>query len=154
MAFTSNENAATLDAEKSATATSTATEKDHITSEASSATNLAVAAIDQDHARRVTRKCDLRLLPPFIALYFLTFIDRVNLGNARIQGLEKDLHMNPKSEQFNIALVVFFVPFVLFEIPSNILLKHVRPPLLLSLEVFFLCRWDFLGQLGLCGDDV
>ena len=108
-------------------------EKDVITSESSS--EVGTVTVDPEHARRVTRKCDLHLLPPFITLYFLTFIDRVNLGNARIQGLESDLHMNPKGNDFNVALIVFFIPFVLFEMPSNMLLKHVRPSLLLNLEV-------------------
>ncbi|MCJ1471735.1 hypothetical protein MMC13_000375 [Lambiella insularis] len=103
-----------------------------------SSTENAVALVDLKHARRVTRKCDLHLLPPLFLLWFLTFVDRVNIGNARIQGLEKDLGMNPKGNDFNIALVIFFVPFVLFEVPSNLVLKHVRPSLWLSLEVFLL----------------
>jgi hypothetical protein len=35
--------------------------------------------------------------------------------------------MDPKSNQFNTALTIFFVPYVLLEIPSNLILKKLRP---------------------------
>lgn len=38
---------------------------------------------------------------------------------------------------YNNALVVFFVPYILFEIPSNILLKKFRPHVWLSINMFF-----------------
>ncbi|KAJ8294910.1 putative transporter [Rhodotorula toruloides] len=44
---------------------------------------------------------------------------------ARLDGLEKDLHL--KGNQYQIALVVFFVGYVSTEIPGNILLKKMRP---------------------------
>jgi hypothetical protein len=62
--------------------------------------------------RKLIWKLDLRLLPPLFALWFISLIDRVNIGAARIQGLEKDLGMDPRSNQFNIATGMFF--FLLF----------------------------------------
>ena len=53
--------------------------------------------------RRLIWKLDVRLLPPLFILWFISLIDRVNIGTARIQGLEKDLGMNPLGKQFNIA---------------------------------------------------
>lgn len=41
-----------------------------------------------------------------------------------------------KPSQFNTAIVIFFVPYVLFEIPSNILLKKFKPSTWLSLNMF------------------
>lgn len=41
--------------------------------------------------KKVLRKIDLRLTPLFFAVYLITFIDRANVGNARVAGLEKDL---------------------------------------------------------------
>lgn len=43
--------------------------------------------------------------------------------------------LNPPS-RFNTAIVIFFVPYVLFEIPSNILLKKFKPSTWLSLNMF------------------
>jgi hypothetical protein len=67
-------------------------------------------------------------------MYLLAFLDRVNIANANVYGLAKQLHLT--GDQYNIALVVFFVPYVLFEIPSNILLKRFRPHVWLSLNMF------------------
>lgn len=53
--------------------------------------------------RKLIWKLDSRLLPPLFLLWFISLIDRVNIGTARIQGLEKDLKMDPRSNQFNIA---------------------------------------------------
>lgn len=56
----------------------------------------------------------------------LAFLDRVNISNARSFGLEADLGMDPTSLQFSTAVVIFFVPYVLFEIPSNMRVGQYR----------------------------
>ncbi|KAL9097201.1 MAG: hypothetical protein Q9165_000628 [Trypethelium subeluteriae] len=56
---------------------------------------------------------------------------RVNISNANIFGLSSDLDL-AVDNRFNTSLVIFFVPYVLFEIPSNILLKRLRPHVWLS----------------------
>ncbi|EMD32218.1 hypothetical protein CERSUDRAFT_88143 [Gelatoporia subvermispora B] len=81
--------------------------------------------------RKLMRKIDLRVVPVLTILYLLAFLDRVNISNAALFGLKTDLKL--EGNQFNTALVVFFVPYVLFEIPSNILVKRFRPHLWLSL---------------------
>lgn len=57
--------------------------------------------------RKLIWKLDVHLLPPLFILWFFSLIDRVNIGTARIQGLEKDLGMNPLTNQFNIATGMF-----------------------------------------------
>lgn len=70
-------------------------------------------------------KIDLRVVPFLCVLYLLAFLDRVNISNAALYGLDKDLGL--VSTDFNTALVIFFVPYIVFEIPSNILLKKFKP---------------------------
>lgn len=82
--------------------------------------------------RALLRKCDLHLIPILFLLFLLAFLDRTNIGNARIQGLERDLHMDPRGNKYNIALLVFFVPYILFEVPSNLIIKRVAPSTWLS----------------------
>jgi sugar phosphate permease len=54
----------------------------------------------------------------------------INIGNARIQGMEEDLGM--EGNDYNIALFTFFILYILLEVPSNILLKKFRPSIFLS----------------------
>ncbi|RXW24368.1 hypothetical protein EST38_g1480 [Candolleomyces aberdarensis] len=61
--------------------------------------------------------------------YLLSFLDRTNLGNARVAGLQHDLHLT--NHQYSIALTVTYVPYILAELPSNLLLKAVGPNLML-----------------------
>lgn len=50
-------------------------------------------AVDINEAS-LLRKLDARLLPAVGILYLLSFLDRSNVGNARIEGLATDLHMS------------------------------------------------------------
>lgn len=45
--------------------------------------------------KKILLKIDLRLIPPLTALYLLSFLDRGNIGNAKIEGLSEDLHLTP-----------------------------------------------------------
>lgn len=54
---------------------------------------LEAAGIDPVAEKKLLRKIDLRLIPILWLLFLCAFIDRINIGNARIQGMEKDLGM-------------------------------------------------------------
>ncbi|KAM0493156.1 hypothetical protein ACHAPB_008560 [Verticillium nonalfalfae] len=75
--------------------------------------------------KKVLRKMDVRLIPMLALLYLLSFLDRGNIGNAKIEGLQEDLHMS--DDQYNWCLTVFFFTYAAFEVPSNLLLKKLRP---------------------------
>jgi hypothetical protein len=75
--------------------------------------------------KAILRKMDLRLIPMLALLYLLSFLDRGNIGNAKIEGLTEDLHMS--GAQYNWCLTVFFFTYAAFEVPSNLLLKKLRP---------------------------
>ena len=68
------------------------------------------------------------------ASFRLAFIDRSNLGNAKIAGMYEDLKLY--GMRYNVVLTVFFVPYALFEVPSNIMLQLIRPSIWLSILVF------------------
>jgi MFS family permease len=95
---------------------------------------------------------DLRLIPMLALLYLLSFLDRSNIGNAKIQGMNEDLgltgnvsyskeylgiaqlgfclpyvFMANEHQQYNLCATVFFFTYCAFEIPSNLLLKKLRP---------------------------
>lgn len=74
---------------------------------------------------KLWRRIDLRLLPILALMYLMAFMDRANIGNAKLEGLMTQLAL--KGNEFNVALTVFFIPYCLFEVPANLLLKRVRP---------------------------
>ncbi|KAK5074386.1 hypothetical protein LTR64_006469 [Lithohypha guttulata] len=73
----------------------------------------------------IRHKLDWQIVPIVTLMYLLCFLDRANIGNARIQGMAKDLHL--VGYRFNIASSVFYVVYLLVEVPSNIILKRVGP---------------------------
>ncbi|PYH76906.1 MFS transporter [Aspergillus uvarum CBS 121591] len=77
--------------------------------------------------RRLLRKLDLRLIPWLSLLYLASFLDRTNIGNAKLDGLQQALNMS--NAQYNASLTVFFVSYSVFEPLTNVLLKRTRPSL-------------------------
>nr|UJH94448.1 ST.6 [Starmerella bombicola] len=76
-------------------------------------------------------KQDLWIVLPICLLYLLAFLDRVNISNANAYGMGKDIHL--VGNQYNVALAVFFVPYIVFEVPANWLLKKFTPHVFLSI---------------------
>lgn len=75
--------------------------------------------------QKTLRKMDIRLIPMLAVLYLLSFLDRGNIGNAKIQGMQEDLKLT--GHQYSLCATVFFFTYCAFEIPSNLLLKRFRP---------------------------
>ncbi|RDB15711.1 High-affinity nicotinic acid transporter [Hypsizygus marmoreus] len=75
--------------------------------------------------KKLWRKIDLKLMPILALLYMLSFIDRGNIGNAKLQGLTTELNLT--GNQYNIALTTYFIPYAILECPANLVLKKFRP---------------------------
>lgn len=91
------------------------------------------ASQQHDRTSKLLRKIDLHLLPFLVIMYLLNFLDRSNLTQARQGTLEGDLGM--KGTDFNLATSIFFVGYLLMQLPSNMLLTRVRPGLYLSIAM-------------------
>ncbi|KAL4930119.1 major facilitator superfamily domain-containing protein [Aspergillus undulatus] len=83
----------------------------------------------EEEEKKLVRKIDFFLLPNIWIMYLLSYMDRTNIGNARLAGMEEDLSLT--SSQYSIILVVFFIGYVVFEPPSNMILVRTRPSLYL-----------------------
>jgi len=70
----------------------------------------------------VLNKITARIVPFSIALYFVSFLNRVNVGFAALT-MNKDLGLS--SEMFGVGAGIFFVGYLLFGLPSNLLLNRV-----------------------------
>ncbi|KAG1821238.1 MFS general substrate transporter [Suillus variegatus] len=84
-----------------------------------------VEELNPGERARILRKLDWHLLPFVSLLYMLSFLDRANVGNAKVAGMSKDLNLI--GLRYNIAAAVFFILYSFAEVPSNIALKLFRP---------------------------
>ncbi|KAK0664381.1 putative transporter [Lasiodiplodia hormozganensis] len=87
-----------------------------------------------EEEQKLVRKIDMFLLPTIWLMYLLSYMDRTNIGNAKIAGMMEDLNLS--SNEYSVALIVFFVSYVVFEVPSNLVLSRTRPSLFLPTIMF------------------
>ncbi|KAK6596412.1 transporter C1683.12-like protein 3 [Botrytis cinerea] len=66
-----------------------------------------------DEERTVVRKFDRKLVVFVALLYMLSFLDRSNIGNAKIAGLERDLHLD--SNKYEWVVTAFYIAYICFE---------------------------------------
>ncbi|KAI0708287.1 MFS general substrate transporter [Earliella scabrosa] len=74
---------------------------------------------------KLWRKIDLRFMPIITTMYLCSFLDRSNIGNAKLEGLMTQLDLT--GHRYNVALTVYFVASYIFSIPINLVLKKFRP---------------------------
>ena len=104
-------------------------------------------------------KVDVRLLPFLFLCYILAYLDRVNVGFAKLQML-KELSMSDAA--FAAGAGIFFIGYFFFEVPSNVLLKKFGARMwiariMISWGVISACmifvkgEWSFYGMRFLLG---
>ncbi len=127
---------------------------DTVASDMGTGSGVATAARDAAY-----RKAAWRLMPLLILCYIANYIDRTNIGIAQLQ-LRTDLGF---SEQvYGIGVGLFFVGFILFEVPSNLMLHRfgarktllrimVAWGLVSALTMFIRTPWEFYAARLLLG---
>ncbi|KUL84240.1 hypothetical protein ZTR_06954 [Talaromyces verruculosus] len=75
--------------------------------------------------KKILFKTDIRILPILALLFLCSFLDRTNVGNAKIVGLEANTGIT--DHQYDIGLAVFYLFYVCSELPSNLVLKKASP---------------------------
>ncbi|KAL0933270.1 major facilitator superfamily transporter [Colletotrichum truncatum] len=97
--------------------------------------------IDPKAEAKLTRKVDLRVMPMVFVLYFFTFLDRTNLGNAKVAGMEADLGLGKYG--FNIGACLYFGIYFFVDIPASLSVKKygniVLPLSCISFGIVTLC---------------
>ncbi|KAK3694422.1 major facilitator superfamily domain-containing protein [Podospora appendiculata] len=103
-----------------------------------------LSAAEKDEVdRKLVRRLDMILMPWLCLLYLLAFLDRTNIGNAKIAGLAKELDLTTSS--YNATLTLFFVSYAIFEPVTNILLKKLRPSVFIPI-IMVLWGCSMLGM--------
>ncbi|KAK2743950.1 hypothetical protein FQN55_006999 [Onygenales sp. PD_40] len=90
-----------------------------------------VAALTPAEQKRIIRRIDIRLVSMLGFLYAISLMDRNNTGIAQIAGMSVDLNM-AIGNRYSIVVLIFFVPYVIFQPPSTALLRKIGPKTFLS----------------------
>ena len=97
---------------------------------------------------RVYRRLDLRIIPAFWVLYFLCSAIRSNVGLAQTMNpkqhhtLSEVLHLD--GHQVSTGLALFYVCYVIFDLPSNLIMSRLSPRVWMSRIVIG------VGVIGAC----
>ncbi|KAL2854540.1 major facilitator superfamily domain-containing protein [Aspergillus pseudodeflectus] len=90
--------------------------------------------------QQIVKKLDRRLVPFLALLYLLSFLDRSNIGNAKIAGMMEDLNLS--SFQYEWLLTAFYITYILFEW-MTLLYRVVPAHVYISLCV---CGWGLVAS--------
>jgi len=80
------------------------------------------AAAEAVIAKSAIRKVAIRLVPFVALMFFINYLDRTAIGFAAPNGMNDDLALS--AAQFGFASGVFFVGYILLEVPSNLALHR------------------------------
>ena len=114
---------------------------------------------DESFETKTYHKVDVRLIPFLFLCYILAYLDRVNVGFAKLQML-KDLSMSDAA--FATGAGIFFIGYFFFEVPSNVLLKKfgarmwiarimISWGIISACMIFVKGEWSFYGLRFLLG---
>lgn len=78
--------------------------------------------IDPDLERRTLRKFDKYLLPQFFIILLIAYLDRSNIGNAKVFGFEEGIGLT--GTQFNNVSTLFYPTYIVFETPWVMAVKY------------------------------
>lgn len=104
-----------------------------VTSKMSTATN--------PIARETLKQITWRLIPALGLLYIVAYLDRINIGFAALQ-MNQDLHLSAVA--YGTGAGLFFLGYVLFEIPSNLILQRLGPRIWIAR---IMVSWGLISML-------
>ncbi|KAJ5895816.1 uncharacterized protein N7473_005215 [Penicillium subrubescens] len=92
--------------------------------------------------KKLVRKIDLHLVCSLCLLFIFNILDRSNIANARLGGMQTDLGLT--DTQYQTAVAIMFVGYLTGQVPSNIILTRVRPSRYIPIAIFI---W---GSISMC----
>lgn len=90
---------------------------------------------DRKLARRLLWKVDVWILPILTVLYLITAMDRSDIGNAQVAGMQKAIGAN--ASEWAKVVSLFYVGFIVSQPFGSLFLQKLTPPILFGLGVTF-----------------
>lgn len=94
--------------------------------------------------RRLLWKIDLRILPILTFLYVFSAMDRSDIGNAQVAGMQKDI--GASSQQWTLVAALFYIGYIVSQPVATLFMRRLNPP---NLFAFACCLWGALTILML-----
>lgn len=104
-----------------------------------SKTRVAIEQASENERARIYRKISLRLISMIFLCYVLNYIDRVNVSFAKLT-FQSDIGLSDASYGFGVG--IFYVGYILFEVPSNLLLGRIGARKTLTR---IMCLWGLVS---------
>ncbi|KAK2040112.1 major facilitator superfamily transporter [Colletotrichum somersetense] len=79
--------------------------------------------------KAVVSKLDWRFLPMVCAMLIMNYLDRINVSNARLAGMQHDLHMT--DTMWSAGISMFYVGYMISQVPANVIIAKGKPRILL-----------------------
>ncbi|KAH8590537.1 major facilitator superfamily domain-containing protein [Bisporella sp. PMI_857] len=105
--------------------------------------------------KKVLRKVDYRLMPTITLMFLLkqVYLDRINVSNARLAGLQKDLHMS--DTVWNAGISTFYIGYLVGQLPGNLWLAKSNPSwflpcMMLAWSIATICMPAMTNGAGFC----
>ncbi|KAF4424942.1 putative transporter [Colletotrichum fructicola] len=83
--------------------------------------------------KAVRKRLDWKFLPMVCAMLMMNYLDRINVSNARLAGMQDDLHMSDTMWSAGISL--FYVGYIISQVPANVIIAKGKPRILLPCSV-------------------
>ncbi|KAL6876273.1 MFS general substrate transporter [Trichoderma longibrachiatum] len=97
------------------------------------------AEVEKSLKRKLDLRCSL-----FILIYIMNYLDRNNIGAARLKGLQVDLNLD--DTQYATCLSILYVGYILMQVPSNMFINRItRPSLYISCAMIV---WGLISTLS------
>ena len=94
----------------------------------------------EEEEAKLLKRIDWHTLPYLCLIFGLSLLDRSNISAAYIAGMSKDLQMTVGA-RYSIALLVFFITYAIFELPSNLIIRRIGARWWLS---FLVTAWGVM----------
>ncbi|KAL6355147.1 hypothetical protein LRP88_11395 [Fusarium phalaenopsidis] len=92
--------------------------------------------------KRIVRKLDMWMLPQLWILYMFNYLNRNNIAQARLNSFNEDLNL--KDGDYQTAVAILTVGYMVAQLPSNMLITRVRPSIYLPAAAFI---WSAISAL-------
>jgi len=106
------------------------------------------AAFSQEFENATFHKVAYRLIPFLFLCYIIAFLDRVNVGFAKLQ-MAGDLHYS--DAVYGMGAGIFFIGYFIFEVPSNVILERVGARMWIAR---IMITWGLISSAFLFAGDI